>query len=172
MASISIFLTNLGKYNEGHLIGEWLALPASDEEISAVLERIGINEQYEEYFITDYESEVSGLTVGEYDNIEELNELAEVLEDNAETAEALIYWGYDSAEEISAHLDDVCYICTPEGFESDEYAIGWHCAKEMECLEIPENIESYFDFESYGRDIMLDGQFYTAEDGSIYEFIG
>ncbi|MCI6825117.1 MAG: antirestriction protein ArdA [Ruminococcus bromii] len=30
---LSIYLTNLGKYNEGYLIGEWLNLPATDDEI-------------------------------------------------------------------------------------------------------------------------------------------
>ena len=38
----NIFITNLGKYNEGFLIGEWLELPATDEDIEACLERIGI----------------------------------------------------------------------------------------------------------------------------------
>ena len=37
-----IFLTNLGKYNEGSLAGEWLKLPCTKEELNAVLQRIGI----------------------------------------------------------------------------------------------------------------------------------
>lgn len=52
---MNIYLTNLGKYNEGQLIGEWVELPVSNEELQKVFERIGINEEYEEYFITDYE---------------------------------------------------------------------------------------------------------------------
>lgn len=52
---MNIYLTNLGKYNEGELIGEWVELPVSQEELQKVFERIGINEEYEEYFITDYE---------------------------------------------------------------------------------------------------------------------
>ena len=51
---MNIYLTNLGKYNEGQLIGEWVELPVSNEELQKVFERIGINEEYEEYFITDY----------------------------------------------------------------------------------------------------------------------
>jgi hypothetical protein len=45
---MKIFLTNLGKYNEGELIGEWVELPVSQEELQKVFERIGINEEYEE----------------------------------------------------------------------------------------------------------------------------
>ena len=48
---INVYITNLGKYNEGHLIGKWLELPASNEEIEKVLKEIGIDgEEYEEYF--------------------------------------------------------------------------------------------------------------------------
>lgn len=75
---LNIYITNLGKYNEGELMGEWVALPCDDLE--AVYERIGINEEYEEMFITDYESDFDGLQIGEYDNIEDLNEWAEELE--------------------------------------------------------------------------------------------
>lgn len=78
---LNIFITNLGKYNEGELIGEWVELPVTNEELEAVYERIGINEQYEEVFITDYETDLEGLEVGEYDNIEELNELIKELDE-------------------------------------------------------------------------------------------
>ena len=46
---INGFKTNLGKYNEGHLIGEWVSFPISGKELDEVLKRIGINEEYEEY---------------------------------------------------------------------------------------------------------------------------
>lgn len=39
---MKIYLTNLGKYNEGELVGEWVELPASQEELEKVFERIGI----------------------------------------------------------------------------------------------------------------------------------
>lgn len=42
---MNIYLTNLGKYNEGQLIGEWVELPVSNEELQKVFERIGINEE-------------------------------------------------------------------------------------------------------------------------------
>ena len=36
------FVTNLGKYNEGMLVGEWVKLPTTEEEMQKVFERIGI----------------------------------------------------------------------------------------------------------------------------------
>lgn len=61
------FVTNLGKYNEGELVGEWVKFPISAEEMQKVFERIGIGSKdefgqpYEEWFITDYECPVSGV---------------------------------------------------------------------------------------------------------------
>ena len=61
------FITNLGKYNEGELVGEWVKFPTTQEELQNVFSRIGIGSQdvfgntYEEWFITDYDCYVDGL---------------------------------------------------------------------------------------------------------------
>ena len=55
-----VFITNLGKYNEGNLVGEWVKFPTTEEELKKVFERIGIESgapdeyggHYEEWFIT------------------------------------------------------------------------------------------------------------------------
>ena len=36
------FVTNLGKYNEGELVGEWVKFPTTAEEMKQVFDRIGI----------------------------------------------------------------------------------------------------------------------------------
>ena len=74
---IAIYLTNLGKYNEGCLMGEWVKLPVDKDKLQEVLDRIGINQQYEEYFISDYETLFANLHISEYASINDLNELAE-----------------------------------------------------------------------------------------------
>ena len=74
--TISVFVTNLGKYNEGELVGEWLALPTTPEQVKQCFQRIGIDSiNYEEFFLTDYESTVDGVSdyIGEYSNLNELN---------------------------------------------------------------------------------------------------
>ena len=61
------FITNLGKYNEGELVGEWVKFPTTAEELKEVFKRIGIGQKddfgqpYEEWFITDYDCYVDGL---------------------------------------------------------------------------------------------------------------
>ena len=77
---IRIALTNLGKYNEGELTYAWLSLPATDEEIAESLKEISVapNTEYEEHFISDYEAPFS---IGEYESITKLNEIAERMVD-------------------------------------------------------------------------------------------
>ena len=75
---ISIFLTSLHKYNCGILCGEWLKLPIPQEELDAVIGRIG--SEGDEFFITDYEVLFGNLHISEYASIQELNELAERLD--------------------------------------------------------------------------------------------
>lgn len=72
------FITNLGKYNEGYLVGEWVKFPITNEEMQEVFKRIGINRRYEGWFITDYECPDSQIydLLGEYESLSELNYLA------------------------------------------------------------------------------------------------
>ena len=61
------YITNLGKYNEGDLVGEWVKFPTTPEHLQEVFKRIGIGstdefgQPYEEWFITDYDVYVEGI---------------------------------------------------------------------------------------------------------------
>lgn len=73
--SFEAFVTNLGKYNEGEFVGEWVHFPTTEEEMKKVFERIGIGSKdkfgqvYEEWFITDYDCSIHGVSnlLGEYE---------------------------------------------------------------------------------------------------------
>ena len=44
MASLfEAYITNLGKYNEGELVGETLKFPTSPQEVQALLKHIGVD---------------------------------------------------------------------------------------------------------------------------------
>lgn len=49
---MKIYIVNLGKYNEDELVGDWFTPPI---DFQTVKERIGLNDEYEEYAIHDYE---------------------------------------------------------------------------------------------------------------------
>ena len=98
--SMKVFLTNLGKYNEGYLIGMWVKLPVPQDKLDEVMEKIGINEEYEEYFITDFETDFTGMrdVISEYSSIVALNNLSEKIEDLSE----------DEQEKLDAVLECEC----------------------------------------------------------------
>lgn len=174
---LRIYLTNLGKYNEGQLIGEWVELPCTDEELEAAKERIGISEEpdengnyYEEWFITDYESDIEGVTVGEYDDLDKLNEFAEELDD----------LNIDQQQALKAFLEDGSnFEEALEGVQSGNYRIYLGCdtmedvafevVEENSYLDnVPENVARYFDYEAFGRDLDIEGKFYNI-DGDMVE---
>ena len=67
---MAVYIANLGKYNEGCLVGAWFTFPIDEEDVK---EKIGLNEQYEEYAIHDTDN--FPIAIGEYVSIEELNEM-------------------------------------------------------------------------------------------------
>lgn len=72
---MQVYIANLGKYNEGELVGAWFTPPIDYDEMA---ERIGLNDEYEEYAIHDYELPFE---IDEYTPIEEVNRLCEMVED-------------------------------------------------------------------------------------------
>lgn len=166
-----IYLTNLGRFTEGELVGEWVDLPISNEELQKVFARIEINEKYEEYFITDYETDLDGIEIGEYSNLEKLNEMAETLEaldDNEkEVVNAIMSEGY-SLEEALEKKDDCIVYCDCNDMED----VAREYAEETGLLSsIPENLQSYFDYEAFGRDMSFEGHFVFTNDGNCVQIL-
>ena len=184
------FITNLGKYNEGALIGEWVSFPATPKEVKKALEKIGIGAKdefgnvYEEWFITDYNCDVDGLAkninFGEYENLDELNYLAlKIGELNSYELEK-----FQAVLEVSDYTGSVKDIINLTG-NLDKYDIypdvkncedlGIYYVDELELVKVPDELRYYIDYESYGRDIALDenGQFtesgYVRDNGDSFE---
>lgn len=99
-ALLEAYITNLGKYAEGQLVGETLKFPATTEEVQSLLKNIGVDGvRYEEFFITAFDGDVMGLYdyLTEYENLDELNHLAHLISeldsDEIETLEAVLNKG-------------------------------------------------------------------------------
>ena len=161
---LNIFVTNLGKYNEGELVGEWLELPAAKNVVQKTFKNIGLNEAYEEFFISDYDSDIENLEIDEYAAIEELNELADKLKnfDDIEIKILNTLLEYYDGEEVI------------EKISNNEYAIYSNCANMADvAFEIVEesgilrdvqgDIALYFDYDAYGRDLEINGSFYRMD---------
>lgn len=171
------FITNLGKYNEGELVGEWVKFPTTHEELQKVFERIGIGSEddfghpYEEWFITDYDCYVGDLydKLGEYENLDELNYLASKLDDMDRDE----YNQFMAAMEVSDHTGSIqelinltenldCYDVYPDIEDHDD--LGRYYIDELEAMEVPDHLRNYIDYEAYGRDVAL------SEGGDFTEF--
>ena len=174
------FITNLGKYNEGELVGEWVKFPTTAEELKEVFKRIGIGQKddfgnpYEEWFITDYDCYVDGLysKLGEYENLDELNYLASKLDEMSESEYAQFQAGMEmgdhcgSLQEIinlTENLD--CYEVYPHIADYDD--LGRYYIDELEVMQIPEHLQNYIDYEAYGRDVAMDESGSFTDQGYV-----
>lgn len=181
------FITNLGKYNEGELVGEWVDFPITDEDWNIVLERIGIDGEYEEWFVTDYECNLHGFDwqeLGEYPSFEELQEFGELV-DSITDVEAV-----DNAYEYTGDLREAI-----DGLENGDIQfypgintdsdLGYYYVDEayggVENLD-RDTLERYFDYESLGRDLDMDsygeddemnaGEYFCGDEGASHTEIG
>lgn len=168
---LNVFVTNLTAYVNGELIGEWLTLPASDEEINDLFERIGGDNNFTEYFITDFETDF-GINVREYSNLYKLNELAQTIADFDEYDRNILEFliinlGLESytIEELTEKIDEVQIFsgCTEWSEVAEQYA------DETGLLDsIPDNLRYYFDFAAFGRDLSMDSTASDEIDGDFY----
>ena len=180
---LKIFLTDLNKYNNGQLSGEWIDVfdvvnecNDVDECIAKSLKQIGIDvtdPNCHEWFITDYETDLD-VSIDEYESLETIFNFAkEVL--NADTRDVnvincvLRYCGNGFNADLS-RVDDVVVISGTNGVY-DLSDLGYEMAKMMDLFHgCPETLERYFDFEAYGRDIDLEVNGFF-EDGCYYYMV-
>ena len=168
-AILEAYVTNLGKYAEGQLVGETLKFPTTTEEVQALLKRIGVDGvRYEEIFITSFDSDVLGLHehLGEYENIDELNYLAALLSDMDQSDLEKFEAAVASSEHTSGVGDLITLVENLDCYDfytgvSDDETLGRIYAEDMELINIPENLRDYFDYEAYGRDMRIN------EDGGF-----
>ena len=102
---MAVYIANLGKYNEGELVGAWFTFPIDEDDVA---ERIGLNKYYEEYAIHDTDN--FPMEISEYISIKELNNIYEMVQELPEyIAEALDEFisHYGSLEEVAEHKDEV-----------------------------------------------------------------
>lgn len=159
MLEMKGFITNLGKYNEGELVGKWIDFPIDEDDFQDELESIGVKEDtmYEEWFITDYDCSLFDMydAFGEYPNIDDINEVAEALEDHESEFTALM--------EVCSYTDALGYL------ESENYTFYEGMTLEdvayeivEECYNLPEIAQRYFDYAAFARDLGFDGYSETS----------
>mgnify|MGYP000939133042 CR=1 FL=1 len=127
MEQMRVYIANLGKYNEGELVGAWFTPPVDFDEVK---ERIGLNDEYEEYAIHDYELPFE---IDEYTPI-------------GEVASEIQHAFFNSFEEMVEHVDDIVYY--PDCADMSD--VAYYLIEETGALgEVPIHLQNYIDYEFY-----------------------
>lgn len=165
------FITNLGKYNEGELVGEWVGFPVTPEEMQEVFKRIGIGQTdefgqpYEEWFIADYDCPIPGLydCLGEYASLDELNYLANKIEEMSVSEQEC----FEAAVELGEYTGSVQdLINLTENLDCYELYSDIHSDSDLGYYWVEESgaydtgamgaLSNYIDYEGFGRDIRFE----------------
>ena len=187
---IKLYLANLGKYNEGILKGEWVELPLSETELEEVMVNIGVAHYdkegnfvpyvietdekgyeyvYEEYAIHDYETDLN-ISISEYSSLANLNAIAENVEKyELDYVNVLLDDGAIGMKDlIEGDLEEIMQnysFIELEPNMNEEQEVGYACVDEIyggpEYLS-REILERYFDYEAFGRDILLSGEGFVS----------
>lgn len=174
-AAFSAYIANAGRYSEGYDSGGMLRFPTTSEEVQALLKRIGVDgTRYQEVFIPCFADDLLGVCkfLGEFENIDELNHLARLLselsKDALEKFEAVLDMGDHTSSvadiiNLAQNLD--CYAFYPD--VDTEEAVGRMYVEDFRLLDVPEELEDYFDYEAFGRDMCINENGYFAPGGYV-----
>jgi len=166
-----VYITDLQAYNEGHLVGSWYQLPMNEDLLAESVENelqrgkeICESEQFhEEYFITDYECEY--MEVSEYANLDDLNDIAEKMEDlssyDMKKFKALMSEGYDFEYSFNNYEDVEIYEETNMNELAEQFVENGFFG------DIPKSLINYIDYDAIARDLSMD---YTEVENDIVRF--
>lgn len=174
---MTIYITDLGAYNQGYLIGEHISLPMDEDDLKSKIDEIlsiGAkacgNTENEEIFITDYDCDF--MEIGEYDDPYKLNEIAKKMEQMNDHFKKMTKFllsnnlvsnlnqAIEEAENVIIHenstMEDIAYEFVNECYDIDSLA---------------PIIANAIDYQKIGAELQMDGRYFEV-DGDIYEYLG
>ena len=171
-----IYVADLKAYNEGRLIGEFIDLSEYDsgeevmEKITELMEEYSDkyhNGEETEYAIHDYENFSSSLyseSMGEedFDIIIDTYKMSDEYDIPAEVLQDVMNDFNSANENLSDFISDRYY-----GRFDNESALAYDYVEQMGGIsELGDNtIETYFDYDSFGRDLAMD---FSEYDGYYF----
>lgn len=184
-----VYITNLGKYNEGELCGKWIELPIEEKDLNKAFDEIKVSHEdeegneikyydavgnpYEEYFFSDFETDIKGLNIEEFSHIEDLNEFINQLEDLTDEEELVLSGlltegGYSVEEAIAIVIYQQNYNVFYDCFNMAD--VAEQVVEQCGYLdEMPEHLRNYFDYEAFGRDLEIEGNYIYCDVGVYVE---
>ncbi len=158
---LNILLTNLGKYNEGELCGKWFDLEEyedlDDFREAGCFKQIGIGAPrwdgtvYEEWFVTDYDTDIPGLPFSEYPDLENLIDIAhraaELNDDDMRAVSAYMSFIDDDLDDALETAEDGEFLIYENCWSKADVARRQH-DEGIILTEIPEELERFIDWEA------------------------
>lgn len=178
------------------MAGAWISFPSTPEFVQEILARIGVDGQrYDEWFFTDYHSDAfPGLThhLSEHAGLDELNYSAALIQNMNGMQRKTFAAAVDYGESVSSVGDIInttlnldCFMFYPD--VTDEAALGAFWAEEIQAAHAKtvegmaqshdpaaralasyiDTLESYRDYERFGRDLSINEAGHFTRDGYI-----
>lgn len=163
---MKIYVGTYKKYNEGNLFGRWMDLEyySNKEAFIKECKRLHSDESNPELMFQDYEGIHKSLINESYIDDEIYNYIELCNEKGKENIDCLLDNNIPMDTEFTV-------IDTSGAYSSKEESLGYYLIEDCGYLEIPENIKYYFDYELYGKDAMIEGNFLENSDGDLIEIL-
>ena len=163
--TIKIYVASLEAYNQGRMVGDWVT-PTDYLSFEKFNDAIQVATEYaDEVAVHDYD----GINLSnEYPNFEELYYFCQALKDSWVDDEVIMAYAEHTGDELDneliANAEDY-YVGTFDSFQ--EYADDF--ADEQ--LYITDDfLKSYFDYESFARDLEYDYTVLDLSDSNVAIF--
>ena len=156
---IKIYVADLAAYNNGKLHGVWIN---ATDDLNTIWEQVNKmladspEDFSEEHAIHDYEG-FGDYSVGEYEGIESLHEIACFIEKYPDFGGELLNYYSDIEAARTMAEENYCGCYTSLADYAEELT--------EETTQIPQNLSFYIDYEKMGRDMELNGDVFTIETG-------
>lgn len=163
-------------YNNGILVCRWFDTDEHTmEEIRLHVAKVkaahNLKSDDMEMFIADVEGESLGLIKGD-ESVSYAYEVAEKIagleEDQITALKLMLEAGVvNDLDDAIEHVEDM--VCTGETKMED---IAYNYIQETGAIAaLPESLQGYFDYEALGRDMEINGSYYEADDGVLWEYV-
>ena len=161
----SIYVACLAAYTSGYLHGRWIDVTDESslrDEIQDMLNESPIKDA-EEWAIHDYEG-FGGYQVHEWEDIEILCELAEMIQEHGE-------WFVDLVQ----HLGGKEYALDAMknyyyGEHKSDFDFASDLFDELYANAIPDSVRFYIDYDKFCQDLFINDYFFIATDHGVHVF--
>lgn len=145
---LKVFITNTHCYAQSNLVGKWVELPTSNENLSKEVKDV-LSHGGEEYFISAFEG---GIYIDENVNVMNLNEILQRADGQKDEFIAIMECLSVDLNEGIEILEDGAFHMIPEIIEMKEAAEI--LVEEGYYGEIPDHLANFLNYESIANDMV------------------